>query len=228
MGFIKNVYSVLILICFITTGVSSQQTKLNGKITAINGVVIEKAEVLVKNKQRSTYSDDSGLFTIECRLKDKLIVKASGFKTKTIKVKNIIDTLNIDLVLNGDESNLELAATAGHLKGDNLILAQKYYEEKNNFGFGYTNVIDLIKGKFPQISYVNNEFIMRGNNFVATNNGSKNGAVIVINGVVSDVSVLQSIIVSNIKNIKILTGSEATRFGMGSGNGVISVSLKQN
>lgn len=204
-----------------TIVVSSQQTKLHGKITTLNGVVVEKVEIVVKNQKHTTYSDGNGNFTIECKLKDRLIISASGFKTKMIKVKNLKDTLHIDLALKGDEGFIELAATAGHLSGENIELAQKHYEQKNQYGFGYSNMIDLIKGKFPQISLVNNEFIIRGSNSLS----GKNGAIIVLNGIISDIGTLQGIHVLNVKKISILTGTDAARYGSGSGNGVISVRL---
>lgn len=222
MYFRKSNSSVLLLFfCLATIGVHSQQTRLNGKITTLNGVVVEKVEIMVKNQKHSTHSDSHGDFTIDCKLKDRLIVSAEGFKTKTIKVKSLKDTLHINIALKGDKGYIELAATAGHLTGENIDLAQKHYEQQNNYGFGYTNMNDLIVGKFPQISLVNNEFIIRGSNSLS----GKNGALIVLNGVISDIGTLQSIHVLNVKSISILTGTDAARYGSGSGNGVISVRL---
>ena len=68
---------------------------------------------------------------------------------------------------------------------------------------GYPNTVALITGKFPQVELRGNEFIIRGINSITE--GANNGALIVINGILSDVSTLNSIVVVSIKNIEILT-----------------------
>ena len=79
---------------------------------------------------------------------------------------------------------------------------------------------DLLKGKFPQLTVTSSEVIMRGN----SSNGS-NGALFVLSGSTYSWSHVNTIDVLSIKNIEILTGPAAHRYGPGSGNGVIRIDL---
>lgn len=224
MKITEKIVLIVFTILFTIIPLNAQQGQVQGKVTAFNTINIAKAEITVKKTNTKVLTDSLGLFTIECKIKDKLSVSAAGFKTKTIKVKNLNGLLTINLEIAEDESDIDLAIANGHLNENNKASATKYFNLQNSYGFGYTNMIDLIKGKFPQISYVNDEFLLRGSNSISS--GGKNGALIVLNGSLSNISTLKSLVVTEVKSIKILSGVEAARFGSGGGNGVISIQLK--
>lgn len=226
MRITKKNTSILTFLFLALLSMSAQKIVIQGKITLFKTITVENAEIGVKKTKNKTFSDSLGIFTIECNAKDKLYIKASGFKTKQLKVKNLEGFTTVNLTISGDEDDIKLAVTKGHIKQSDLPLAMKYFDSMNQYSYGYTNIIDLIKGKFPQASIVNGEIILRGSNSISA--GAKNGAMIVLNGSVSSMSSLQSISLINIKDIRILNASEASRFGTGSGNGVISVRLVSN
>ncbi|MCP4977685.1 MAG: TonB-dependent receptor plug domain-containing protein [Maribacter sp.] len=209
-----------------TISMHAQKKVVKGKITTFNTIRVQQAEITAKKTKNKVFSDSLGFFTIECEPNDKLTVRAIGFKTKSVKMKKMNESLTINLAIAGSESDIALAIDKGHLSKNNRAQAIKYFNFENSYGFGYTNIIDLIKGKFPQISVIGDEFILRGSNSITP--GGKNGALIVLNGALSDISSLKSIVVSEVEDISILSGSAASRYGSGGGNGVISIKLKSH
>ncbi len=224
MKTIKRIALVVSFLLCAIISLNAQKKVVKGKVTMFKTIRVLQAEVTAKKIKNKVLTDSLGFFTIECAANDKLTVRAIGFKTKSVKIKNTNGPISIDLTLAGSESDIELAVSEGHLNKNNKAQAIKYFNTKNSYGFGYTNIIDLIKGKFPQVSVVGDEFLLRGSNSISP--GGKNGALIVLNGALSDISSLKSIVVSEVEDIRILSGSAASRYGSGGGNGVISIKLK--
>ncbi len=212
---------ILAFLLFITLSMHAQKEVVHGKITTFNSITVENAEITIKKTKNSVFSDSLGYFSIECNLKDKVSIKAAGFKTKSVKVKNLKDSLNVNLQIEDSERSIDLAMSKGHIDKSDLSLVKKYFKAKKQYSLGYTNMTDLIKGKFPQINIVNNELILRGINSI----DSRNGALIVLNGTEYNWSSVKTMEVTNIKDIRILKGSEASRYGTGSSNGVLVIKL---
>ena len=213
----------LFLIFFILFSANAQKKTIVGKVTTYKTIPIYNATVVIKKSKESATTNKLGLFTLECDAKDKLSIKVVGFKAKTIKLKGIKDSIHIDLVVAGDESDLDLAAKNKHINQIDLAEAKKRFNTKLPYSHGFTNITDLLKNKFPQAIVSENDIIFRGINSAAKD--SEPGAIIVINDVVSSMDALKSINLTDIKNIKVLTGSAAFRYGTGSGNSVLSVIL---
>lgn len=218
----KNAFSILFISLFIFSA-NGQKKTIIGKVTTYKTIPISNAEIKIKKSEKSTLTNMLGYFTLECDAKDKLSIKVIGFKTKTVKLKGQKDSLHIDLVVAGDESNLDLAAKNEHLNQNSLAEAKKRFNTKVPYSHGFTDIIELLKTKFPQAKVSKNDIIIRGFNSAAKE--SEPGAIIVINDVNSDMEALKSLNLTDIKNIKILTGSAAFRYGTGSGNGVLYVTL---
>jgi len=200
--------------------VSAQKKYVQGKITAFDNIPVEQAVVTVKKTQVSVLTNALGIFTIECELKDKLNIRAAGLESKTIKIKSLDDVLDIKLELSSDVSDIDVAIEKGHLNQNNRAQAIKYFNTKNSFGYGYTNMLDLIQGKFPQVSISGDDILIRGTNSLNSNNN----AMIVLDGNISTVGSIKSIVVTEVEDIKILSGTAAARYG--TGNGVIAIRLK--
>lgn len=215
--------TILIFLFLISISINAQKNVVHGKITLFSVIAIEKAEITVKKTKKSVLSDSFGFFDIECSIKDKLSISAAGFDKKFVKIKNLKDSIYVDLEIAGTESDIELAAANGHIKRSDVNFVTKRFNTKPLYSLGYPNMLALITGKFPEVSLINGELVLRGSNSISEN--SKNGALIVLNGILSDVSVLNSIVVTEVKNITILSGSQASRYGPGSGNGVIAIEL---
>lgn len=217
---IKNSITLLTFLCLSIFSVKAQNI-IHGKVTLYQEIGMENVPVINKKTKNKVLTDSLGYFSIECNIKDKLSISINGFSKKNIKVKSLKDSINIDLIVTGEENDIQLAATNGHIKRSNVDQIIIRFNTKPPYSLGYTNIFELMANKYPEISYINGEFIMRGIN---SKNGP-NGALIVINGILSSVGSLNSIAVAEIKNIEILTGSKAFRYGPGSSNGVIFVEL---
>lgn len=228
MRIYQKIYSLgIVAILFLgMLSSSAQKNIIHGKVTLYQEIPVENATVSIKKTKNTVLTDSLGFFSLECKLKDKLFISVPGLSKKTIKIKSLTDSLNIVLTVTGDESDIGLAANNGYFDKRYVDLATKHYNTKPPYSQGYTNILELMDGKFPEITYVDNMFIMRGINSISDGSIQGNGALIVINGILSDIGSLKSISIIEITNIKILTGSQATRFGPGGANGVISVEMK--
>ena len=203
----------------------AQNKVVGGKVTTYKTIALKNAKVTVKKTKQVTYTDSLGNFKLECNVKDKLIITAKGFKSRTIKVKNIKDPLKIDIEIEGEESDLDLAFANGHMNSKELKEAKVFYNTVQPYSFGYNNIIDLLKGKFPGATISDAGVIIRGAN--TQSNSTSNYALIVLNGAISTIDAITMINIVEIKNIKILTGPAASRWGTGSSNGVVFVELLQ-
>ena len=127
--------------------------------------------------------------------------------------------INIEIV--GNESDIDMAVKEGHINENKLSEAKRHFNTKLSYSNGYNNMVDLIRGKFPQISITDNEILLRGNNSITGNNG----ALIVLKGATYNWASAKSMDVTQIKNMTILTGAVALRYGSGSSNGVLLIEL---
>lgn len=219
--------SVFILfVCFLFLAkhsLKAQESIVHGKVTLYDAVAVKGATVSIKKSKKVVLTDSLGFFSIECKIKDKISISAIGFDKMNIKVGNLKDSINVNLNLAGKESDIQLATDNGHIYQTDRAFVLEKFNTKPLYSLGYPNTAALIIGKFPRVELIDNEFVIRGVKSMTEN--AKNGALIVINGIVSDEGSLKSIIVTSVKNIKILSGIAATKYGPGSGNGVILIEL---
>lgn len=227
MKVLKSIGIFLFFFFLISFKPKLQETIIHGKITTLNSITIEKAKITSKKSKITVYSDSLGNFSISTSLKDKITVEATGFNMATAKVRSLEDSLNIDLAIIGNEQKIDLAMETGHINKEDLNLVKKYLDSKKQYSFGFTNMTDLIQNKFPGIRIINNELIIRGMNSISNSSSlnTRNGALIIINGTEYGWSHIKDLDVTNVKNIKILDGAKAARYGSGSSNGVVVITL---
>lgn len=215
----RKIASTILFLSLIVFSSNAQGKMVYGKVTAFQDIPVELADVTIKKSKTTTFTDSLGVFQIESKIKDKISIKVPGFKTSTVKVKNYRDTIFVNLMFNGEEEDLVLAANKGHLHKMNLPKAIKFFNTPKPYSFGYNNIESLIKGKFPEVGITNGVITMRGGKSLT----GSNAALIVINGIQADWSTLTSLMITSIKKIEILKGPAASRYGAGGGNGVLHV-----
>lgn len=198
-----------------------QKTTIKSQITTFDVINVMQVQITAKKGKTMVLTDSLGAFTIECDLKDKLEIKADGFKTKSIKVKKLLGVEKINIEIAGSESEIDLAVSKGHIKETSSVEAKKYYNTKKPYSYGYTSMTHLIAAKFPNLKITTDQIIMRGSSSLS----ESNGALIVLNGAPYTWISAKNLEVSTVKNIKILTGTAANRYGSGGGNGVILIEL---
>ena len=209
------------MLSFLSISLSGQKTTIEGFITSFGDIPINQAEIITNKSKATTKTDTLGYFTIVCERKEKLSISAAGFKTKSVRVKKLKASEPIDLKIAGDESQLDLAIGNGHISKIYAPLAKKRLLTKKAYSQGFNNMTDLLKGKFPQLTVNGDEVIMRGSSSLT----GSNGVLFALSGSTYSWSQVNSIDVLTIKNIEILTGPAANRYGPGSGNGVIRIDL---
>jgi len=217
---VKSIVMVLLLIA--GTMVKAQKRTIIGKVTAFKNYPIEKAEIKIKKSKVIAYTDSLGMFRIECQEKDKLSIKAAGFKKKWVKVRKYPDSVNVDLVFLGRKKDIELAIGYGHISKKKLghAIAVMDIEKQNNIG--YTDILEMMKGKIAGVSIVGDEVHMRGKKSFT----GSNAAIVVLNGMVMSTTALKDIPVDQVKSITVLKGTAAAIYGSRGANGVIVVKLK--
>lgn len=220
---VKNLHvGVLLLSCLLLFSFSMQgQTKtIEGNVTAFGGIAVENAEVKSKKTKASVFTNSEGFFSIECKGKDKITVVASGFKKKSIKLSDLQSSREIQLSVSKGEKGVQKAITNGHINENVRVKAVEFVNTKPPYALGFNDMVQLVKAKFPNLEVTASEIIVRGRS-----SNTNSGALIVLNGATYPWSSISGFNVTDIKDIKLHTGSQASRFGPGSGNGVLEIIL---
>lgn len=221
----KSNITISLVLLLMTFTAFAQSKVVEGKVTTYKTIALKSAKVTVKKTKNVTFTDSLGYFKLKCSNRDKLIISAVGFKSKTIKAKNSKNPVKINLEVDGEESELDLAFANGHINSKELKEAKVLYNTVQPYSFGYNNIMELLRGKFPNLTISDAGIIVRGANTLS--NSTSNYALIVLNGAISSMDALQMLNILEIKNIRILTGPAASRWGTGSSNGVVYVELLQ-
>jgi len=87
----------------------------------------------------------------------------------------------------------------------------------------YTNMYELIQGRFAGVQVMNGEIIIRGVNSI----NSSSAALIVVDGVPSDNSILATLPPVQVKSIDILKDGSAAIYGARGSNGVVLIETKK-
>jgi TonB-dependent SusC/RagA subfamily outer membrane receptor len=87
----------------------------------------------------------------------------------------------------------------------------------------YSNIYELIKGRFAGVQVVNGEIIIRGINSI----NSSSAALIVVDGVPVDGSALNSIPPVQVKSINVIKDGSSAIYGSRGANGVVLIETKR-
>jgi len=218
----------LISICVFFSLNSLAQTKVvSGVLTAFNQYPVANVEVKAKKSKSSVLTDSAGLFQIVCNEKDVIKIKAQGFKTvsRNIGKNEGQDTLQINLVFMDSKKNREVAVANGYLEKDDLTYAVSHLQQENNEYCNYSNIYDLLKGRFPGVhvdgtsgSYVvsvrTNSSINASNEVLFVVDGTPGASVDWINP-------------CEISAITVIKDGLAATYGTRGSNGVILIDTKK-
>ena len=88
----------------------------------------------------------------------------------------------------------------------------------------YTNIYDLLRGRIAGVTVQSNgDIIVRGVNSI----NLSSAALIVIDGIPSDKSMLQSISPTNVKSINVIKDGSSAIYGSRGANGVVVIETKK-
>ncbi|MEN8117365.1 MAG: TonB-dependent receptor plug domain-containing protein [Bacteroidota bacterium] len=211
-----------LLIFYSVTELIAQEKVLQGKVTTFDSIPLIKASIQIKSSKQIVYTDTMGLFTVLCQPKDKMKVSAKGFSRKKVKIEEKVKYIFVNLKLKSGRENREIAVGYGHVKNKNLLYSISSLNERNLDFSRYSNIYEIIRGRFPGVEIRDGEIIIRG---TSTFLGS-DAALLVVDGVIVTQHVFSSLSPADIANINILKDSSASAYGSRGANGVVIVETR--
>ncbi len=220
----KRIIFLLGLIIFFSS-IQAQTKVVYGKLTAFNKYPLQNIEVRAKKSKASVKTDSLGLFTIVTMDEDRIVIKTKAFQTVVRKVHNDTDTLNINLVFIDTKTNRELATGYGYINSQDLNYAMSNLEQENNEFCNYTNIYDLLVGRFPgvmvQRTATGGSVIIRGGSSI---NMSNEALYVVDGGVTNNIDYIHP---CDIRSINVLKDASTSIYGTRGSNGVVVIETKK-
>ena len=211
----------VLTVVFLSTSVFAQNRVVHGKLTVFNTYPVQNVEVTAKKAKTAITTDSLGQFSIVCFENDIIKIKPKTFRPVNKKVGPDTDSLFINLLFIDSKSNRERAVGYGYINEDDLLYGVSHLEQENNDFCSYSNILDLIRGRFSGV-------MVRGVNIYIRGSGSFSGqtqALYIVNGV--STGSIDWIQPCQIKSIDILKDSNAAIYGARGGNGVVIIETRR-
>jgi TonB-dependent SusC/RagA subfamily outer membrane receptor len=181
------------------------------------------AQIEVRGTKQVVSTDTLGNFYVLCNPEDVLKVSARGFVNQKVKLQPNIKLVIVNLKLKPGEKNREIAIGYGHVSdAEKLNAVATLNNDDVDFSI-YSNMYELIRGRFAGVQIINGEIIIRGINSL----NSSSAAMIVVDGVPSDYSVLNSIPPVQVKSINVIKDGSSAIYGSRGANGVVLIETKK-
>ena len=207
------------------SSIYAQTRVVYGKLTAYNKYPVQNIEVKSKKSKAMVKSDSLGMFSIVTMEKDKIVIKPRAFKSLIRKVDADTDTLFINLLFIDTKANRELAIGYGYISQQDLNFAVNHLEQENNEFCNFTNIFDLIQGRFPGVTVqrtgTGGAVYIRGRTSV----NMSNEALYVVDG--GPTSNIEYIHPCDIRSIDVLKDASASIYGTRGSNGVVIIETKR-
>lgn len=193
---------------------------LSGIVTAFHNYPLNKVLIFSKKSGETKFTDPEGNFTIRSTPGDLLVVSASGFRGRKVRVKNS-EFLNIDLPYLSNDANFDHAVNDGHINAEHLkkaiagtmIPATRDYSK-------YNSIYDLISSEVYNVR-------VRGNTVVNTKMRSLDTTpevlLVVDDKIVHDISFIDP---SWVRSVELIDDVRTSMYGVMGANGVLKIMLK--
>ncbi len=220
----KKVYLTLILSVFLfTSNLIAQEKIVHGVVTTFDSIPLIGAKIRVKSTKQIVLSDTLGHFSVACNLDDKLKVTANGFYNQNVKLTEETKLVAVNLKLKAGEQNREYAIGYGHVTDRDKLNAVANLNNNDVDFSQYSNMYDLIRGRFASVQIMNGDIIIRGINSI----NSSSAALIVVDGIPNNSSILNAISPSHVKSISVIKDGSAAIYGSRGANGVLIIETKR-
>ena len=148
----KNIF-IMLGVLFLSASILQGQTRVvYGKLTAFNQYPLQNVEVVARKAKSAVKTDSLGRFSIVAKEKDVIRIKPKAFKPVTRRINEKTDTLEVNLIFVDSKSNRKLATGYGYIDERDLTYATSHLEQENNEFCNYTNIFELIRGRFPGVT----------------------------------------------------------------------------
>jgi len=211
--------------CLLFQAAAIAQTRVvHGVLTAFNKYPVTNIEVIAKKSKASTMTDSLGNFSIVCKEKDQIKIKAETFKSVSRSISKDTDSLRINLIFMDSKKNRDLAVGYGYMSKEDLTFAAEHLQQENNEFCNYPNIYELLKGRFPGVTVDGTtgsyRVFIRGTQSINSNNE----VLFIVDGSPSYVGGLYP---CEIKSIDVIKDGMASMYGTRGSNGVILIETKR-
>ncbi len=218
---------LMLLIAFVIPGFSlitnAQDRIIHGMVTTFDSIPLINAEVRVRSSRETVRTDTLGRFSLGVKEKDRLIISANGFYNQRVRLEENTKFAAINLNLKPGEKNREYAIGYGHISHrDKLNALSNLTSDDLDFS-QFSNIYEVIQGRFSGVDIVNNDIIIRG----ISSFNSSSAALIVVDGIPVDGSVLSTIPPMEVKSINVIKDGSSAIYGSRGGNGVVVIETKR-
>jgi len=219
----KTLLISIILVFASVVQAVAQDRIIHGIVTTFDSIPLIGAEVEVKSTDQTVMTDTLGRFSVGVENDDKLKIKAEGFYNQRVKLKENTKFAAVNLKLKPGEENREIAIGYGYVTDREKLNAAAMIDN-NDFDFSqYSNIYELIKGRFAGVQVQNGEIIIRGPSSI----NSSNAALVVVDGVPSSNDILSSIPPIQVKSINVIKDGSSAIYGSRGANGVLLIETKR-
>lgn len=211
----------IILLLLPVLVISAQEDKsVSGFVTTFRNYPLSNVKVVSSKSGETVYTDSAGAFTVKAVKEDHLLISASGFEKKEVRVKNKNNYV-IDLIYIDSESNFRNATGNGHISADALRKAMNdsILANKRDYS-GYNSIYELVSSEVYDVR-------VKGNSIQSTKmrsfDTSPEVLLVVDDRIVSDISYINP---AWVRSIELIDDVRSTMFGSMGANGVLWIMLK--
>ena len=203
--------------------ISAQDRVIHGVVTTFDSIPLIDAEVKVRSTRQTVRTDTTGRFTVPASTGDQLKISANGFFNQKVKLEDKTRYAAINLRMKPGAKNREYAIGYGHVSDREKLNALASLNNRDLDFSQYSNIYELIKGRFAGVQIINGEIIIRGIGSI----NSSNAALIIVDGVPVDGSALNSIPPVQVKSINVIKDGGSAIYGSRGANGVVLIETKR-
>ena len=216
---------LLLAVCLLVSIPSFSQTRVvRGKLTTFNRYPVQNVEVMSKKAKSTVMTDSLGEFELVCNEKDIIMIKAKVFQALNKRVNAEDQYISANLIFRDTPKNREIATGMRYITPEQLTFALAHLADENNDFCNYTDVFDVVRGKFPGVQVKSTSsgqgIFVRGDKSMT----GENQAIYVVNGVrVNDISFINP---CEMVSMDILKDGGAALYGSQAANGVVVIETK--
>jgi len=214
------ILSILLLLVFGIESKSQDKIAVSGTVTFFKSVPLNKVKVLALNSGESTYTDSLGRFNLNCVKKDVLIISASGFEKRKVKIGRQ-NTYVVNLAYENNPTNFKDAVSNGHISENELQQAVISGRQKKGKDYStYSSIFELISSEIYDVRVTGS--IVYNKKILSLNSNPQ--VLYVVDGkVVANISFVAP---ADVKTIEFVDDVSTTMWGMQGANGVLKITLK--
>ena len=217
----RKIQCLGMVICaiFMSLTVQAQNRVIHGVVNTFDSIPLADAQIQIKSSKQVVFTDDQGKFVAPCNSRDKLTITARGFIPRKVKVRDKIKAVFVNMKLQPNVTKDVYAVGYGYLFEENKSTATNTMAGNEASHSRYSTIYDMIAGQFPGVEVKNEEIIIRGSNSF----NSSSGALLILDGVIVDSDVLNTLRPVQVKNINVIKDGAAAVYGSRGANGVVLI-----